>query len=379
MSPDPHSSVMFCNGSVYSPVDPFASAIQVSGTTVAWLGSDEAARALAGEDTVLRDVHGAVLTPAFVAHRNLDGNAPDVGPEQGYGAVELLGSDAAALHEQTVRARQAGLTPLPVLLRAVREAAEIPGLGTARPCLGLDAAASAPGPGLEAALTAHFAACTEAGYQAVIVCAGPDEDARPELVGTVLAAADAAAQRLGERAFRSRGHRLVGVGGLSAEHCERLADHALTVSLRPGAAPVRELSRTGAAFTLLTNAANPWRAAKEVVQARDAEHRSSARAAFLALTRGVWRAQPDASPLAGQLAPGAEASLALWDAQSLMVQQAQGTAASWSTDPRARTPVLPALDDPALPGCELTMVAGTVVFERLTNPHLGAVPGGRLD
>lgn len=378
MSPDPTSTVFF-HGSVYSPVDPFASAIQVSGATVAWLGSDEAARALAGEAAAVRDVHGAVITPAFVAHRNLDGDAPEVGPGQGYGAVELLGSDAAALHAQAERARQAGLTPLPVLLRAVREAAEIPALGTNRPCLGFDAAAAGPDAGLEAALTSHFAACTEVGYQAVVVCAGPDEDARPGLVATVLDAADVAAQRLGERAFRSRRHRLVGVGELSAEHCDRLADHALTVSLRPGAAPVRELSRAGAAFTLLTNAANPWRTAKEVVEAPEAGRRSSARAAFLALTRGVWRAQPDASPLAGQLAPGTEASLALWDAQSLMVQQAQGTGASWSTDARARTPVLPALDDPALPECELTMVAGTAVFERLTNPDLGAAHGGRLD
>ena len=68
MSPDPSASVMFCNASVYSTVDPFASAVQISGDTVAWLGSDEAARALTAEDTAVRDVHGAVITPAFVAH-----------------------------------------------------------------------------------------------------------------------------------------------------------------------------------------------------------------------------------------------------------------------------------------------------------------------
>lgn len=51
----------------------------------------------------------------------------------------------------------------------------------------------------------------------------------------------------------------------------------------------------------------------------------------------------------------------MWDAESVMVQQAQGTGASWSTDPRARTPVLPSLDDSRLPLCEATMVAGTLV------------------
>lgn len=379
MNPEPSSTVMYLNGSVYSPVDPFASAIQVSGATVAWLGSDAAARSLAADGAVPRDVHAAVITPAFVAHRLLDGTAAEVGPEQGYGAVELLGRDPAVLDAEVTRARESGLIPLPVLVRAVREAGEIPGLATDRPCLGFDAAGATDREDLEAALTAHLTACTRAGHQAVILCGGPDGDGSPGLVATVLAAADAVTQHLGQRAFRSRGHRLVGVGALSPEHCERLADHALTVSVRPGAAPLQDLSRAGAAFTLATSEPNPWRAAQEVLQTQRPGHGASARAAFLALTRGVWRAQPDASPLAGQLAPGAQANLALWDAQSLMVQRAQGTAASWSTDPRSRTPVLPALDDPALPECELTMVAGAVVFERSANGGLGTDRAGRLD
>ena len=114
-------------------------------------------------------------------------------------------------------------------------------------------------------------------------------------------------------------------------------------------------------MTLLTDAANPWSAVKSALEAPHERLRTSARAAFLALTRGAWRVQPGAAPLAGQLAPGSEATLAVWDAESVMVQQAQGTGSSWSTDPRARTPVLPALDDARLPRCEATVVAGTLV------------------
>ena len=51
---------------------------------------------------------------------------------------------------------------------------------------------------------------------------GPAEDASG-VVDTVLDAVAEAAERVGERAFRARGHRLVGVGALREEQCERLA------------------------------------------------------------------------------------------------------------------------------------------------------------
>ena len=39
------AATVYVNGSVYSPVDPFATAVLVVGSTVAWLGSDAAAQA----------------------------------------------------------------------------------------------------------------------------------------------------------------------------------------------------------------------------------------------------------------------------------------------------------------------------------------------
>lgn len=193
--------------------------------------------------------------------------------------------------------------------------------------------------------------------------AGEDEASRSEdpRVDALLDAADAAAEELGGRALHARGHRIEGVEWLSEAQCERLADLAITVSCVPGRAPLRDLSRAGVPVTLMTDDPNPWTAVKAALEAPDEHLRTSARAAFLALTRGVWRAHRGGTPLAGQLAPGAEATLAVWDAESVMVQQAQGTGASWSTDPRARTPVLPALDDSRLPRCEATVVAGTLV------------------
>ena len=72
----------------------------------------------------------------------------------------------------------------------------------------------------------------------------------------------------------------------------------------------------------------------------------SARSAFAALTRSPHRALADANPFAGQLAPDTPANLAIWNVTELMVQAPDSRVASWSTDPRARIPLLPALDVP---------------------------------
>ena len=45
-----------------------------------------------------------------------------------------------------------------------------------------------------------------------------------------------------------------------------------------------------------------------------------------------------------------------------MVQVADGRVQSWSTDPRARTPLLPALDTGADRGCLLTVRDGRELF-----------------
>lgn len=359
------AATVYVNGSVYSPADPFATAVLVEGSTVAWLGSDGAAHAMAGESARVVDLDGAVVTPSFVAHQWVTGSETLVRPDQGYGAVELVARDAAALADAVERAERSGLVPLPVLVAPVRTPEDAERSGAPRARLGFAVQDVADSEDLVEALTAHLAACTRAGYQAVIVCGGTDRDsadAAPDTVDAVLDAVRAAQVNVGERAFRARGHRLTGVGALTEAQCEDLAHYALTVSSRPAAAPLTALTRAGVPVTLMTEEPNPWAAVKATLEAEVPAHRTSARAAFLALTRGVWRAQRDAPPLAGQLVPGAQADLSVWDAQSLMVQQAQGTAASWSTDPRARTPVLPALDDPRLPACERTVTAGRPVI-----------------
>lgn len=58
--------VLYRNGAVYSPEDPFASAILVEDAQVAWVGGEGAAGAFADEADQVVDLGGRLLAPAFV-------------------------------------------------------------------------------------------------------------------------------------------------------------------------------------------------------------------------------------------------------------------------------------------------------------------------
>ncbi|MFF2040408.1 amidohydrolase [Kitasatospora sp. NPDC058170] len=59
-------TVLLRGGAVYSPADPFATAMLVEGEHIAWVGSDGAAEAYADTVDEIVDLDGALVTPAFV-------------------------------------------------------------------------------------------------------------------------------------------------------------------------------------------------------------------------------------------------------------------------------------------------------------------------
>ncbi|MEU6174094.1 amidohydrolase family protein [Streptantibioticus parmotrematis] len=61
----PPGTVLLRNGSVYSPADPFATAMVTDGATVAWIGSEGAADGFADSVDEVVDLDGALVTPAF--------------------------------------------------------------------------------------------------------------------------------------------------------------------------------------------------------------------------------------------------------------------------------------------------------------------------
>ncbi|QTE27839.1 amidohydrolase [Pengzhenrongella sicca] len=111
---------------------------------------------------------------------------------------------------------------------------------------------------------------------------------------------------------------------------------------------------------------DPWAAVSAAVTHHEPDQRISARAAFRAHTRGGWRLAGLDHTGAGEIRVGAPAHLALWRAEHLVVQAADGRVSSWSTDARAGSPLLPEVGpDAAPPVCLRTVRAGVVIHDAL--------------
>ena len=229
---------------------------------------------------------------------------------------------------------------------------------------------------------AHLAACSLLGIQAgfhVIGDAGLD---------AALDALDLAAAEVGEQRVRAAGHRFEHVELADAAAISRLARYSVTVSAQPvfdalwgggeslyqqrlgsrrlGMNPFASFYAAGVPICFGSDSPvtplRPWSSVRACLQHTNPEEQISARAAFLGHTRAGWRAARYSNPMAGQLVPGAPASFAVWEVEELMVQVADGRVQSWSTDPRARTPLLPALDTGSDPACLLTVRDGQELY-----------------
>ncbi|MCB4207516.1 amidohydrolase [Arthrobacter sp. UM1] len=210
----------------------------------------------------------------------------------------------------------------------------------------------------------------------------------------VLEGAQLAVEIVGQRAFAARGHRL--------EHAEMTDDDALarmlalflTSSAQPGfdAAWGRpgelydqrlgdrrltmnrfaSMSRLGVPMAFGSDAPvlapDPWGQVKAAMDHSNPAESVTARAAFNAHTRGAWRAlnrHASGGPRhgEGQLVPGAPASFAVWEIEQLAIQAPNPTASAWSTDPRSRVPMLPALDTDSMPRALRTVSDGVTIFD----------------
>jgi predicted amidohydrolase YtcJ len=229
---------------------------------------------------------------------------------------------------------------------------------------------------------AHLAAVSEIGVQGGFHVIG-DAGLQLALDGFRLAS-----ERVGQHAVRAAGHRLEHVEMAGDAEAAALAEYAVTVSAQPlfdatwghpgglyeqrlgrrreGMNPFIRFYSAGVPLAFGSDspvcALSPWESVRACLTHSDPSQRISARAAFLGHTRSGWRAVRHPNPLMGQLVPGAPASFAVWRADELMVQVADERVQAWSTDPRARTPLLPALDTEQLPECLLTVHEGRQLF-----------------
>jgi predicted amidohydrolase YtcJ len=230
----------------------------------------------------------------------------------------------------------------------------------------------------------HVVACTRAGVQAGFHCIGDDATA------TVVAGLRAAAEVVGHEAMLAARHRLEHVEMVCTDDIATMARLGIVASVQPmfdarwggpgglyeqrlgeryaGMNPYADMTRAGVALAFGSDSPvtpfDPWGAVRAAAFHHDAGQRLTVRAAFGAHTRGGWRAVRRDDD--GVLAPGAAATLAVWDVPGeLTVQTPDERVAAWSTDPRAGVPVLPSLHpDHDLPVCRRTYVDGRLIFDQ---------------
>jgi predicted amidohydrolase YtcJ len=230
----------------------------------------------------------------------------------------------------------------------------------------------------------HVLACTTAGIQAGFHVIGD------RAVAEVVAGLQAAAEAAGVPALVQAGHRLEHVEMATPDQMRVLAELGVTASMQPmfdaywGGRDSLYAQRLGTdrarpmnAFASMARAGvplafgsdtpvtpfAPWAGVRAAAWHHTETERVTVRAAFHAYTRGGWRAARRHD--GGTIAPGAPASLAVWDVPGdLVVQTPDDRVAAWSTDPSAGVPGLPDLQpDSDLPTCLMTVVRGRVAFE----------------
>jgi predicted amidohydrolase YtcJ len=230
----------------------------------------------------------------------------------------------------------------------------------------------------------HVVACTQVGLQAGFHVIG---DAAMD---AVLAGLHAAERVVGRAAMRRVRHRLEHVEMPDRDHVAGLSALGVHASVQPvfdawwggengmyaervgrtrsqAMNPFAYLAAAGVPLALGSDSPvtpfDPWAAVRACAFHQEPDQRISARAAFLAHTRGAWRAAGFDDH--GVLAPGAPASYAVWAASELVVQAPDDRIQAWSTDPRSGTQGLPDLTPGNdLPTCLRTVVRGRTAFVR---------------
>ena len=232
----------------------------------------------------------------------------------------------------------------------------------------------------------HVVACSLAGLQAgfhVIGDAGVD---------TVVEGFEAAAALVGGAVVARGRHRLEHLEMVDRAGIERLVALGVGASVQPafdtfwGGPDAMYAARLGAARVVGDAPMNPyatmlaagmtvalgsdspvtqfapWEAVRACTAHRDERQRISARSAFLAHTRGGWRAAGFDDR--GYLDLGLPATFAVWKVGDLVVQTPDDRIQTWSTDPRSGTPGLPDLSPGhEAPECLQTVVRGRTVFD----------------
>lgn len=328
------STQVFLNGSVYSPADPFATAMVVAQGNVEWVGQDAGARSILDPSMRCTDLSGNLVAPAFAlaalsAEPDQVADLLDTLTQAGYISANVMLTDSTGRFEQSPATRVRYYLPASKLNTGQHPDPAVKGIYC------LDSAEVT-------AQALEFAAS----HRLNLVAVPADDSVAEEFLDKLAGMDSLARMRIGPC--------LGGLQSLDMSLIERAKD--LNVSL--GFSSDFDQSHNsyshalsaGASAVLGSDPLRPpfalgWELMNRAVNPEQDDMAVSARAAFQSMTRAVYRAQGENNPWFGQLVPGAPAHCALWKVTELMVQTPDSRISAWSTDPRARTPLLPVLAD----------------------------------
>lgn len=419
-----HPPRLLTNGTIHSPSEPYADAMLVEDGLIAWVGSDETAAERKDPDLVIQNLDRALVAPAFVGWVTLDGSSETLAPgadataavstgpasehgswadrvsaaldaaaAQGCGAARLnvelpmaalteadavqesLNAAFRAATDHRVRAYPVltltGLTEMGVAdrLDAVRAAAEL--LRTVDAILGRPAALQLPAREVLEQLLSIRLAAAQAQRQLILQT---DQSITPA-ADMVAALVDSTSEMRAKRQSPPGGLPTVlhGFDSAAREDWEALLNTGVQVVLRGRGHLATALSVGVPVSAVAEDGQSPWAAVTAHVH-----HQSdpvSVRAGFNAQTRGAYRSLPETSgtpATSAQLDPGARATYTVWEVDSLAVQTPDSRTAAWSTDVRARTPLLPYLDGETLPRLLSTVIDGVEVSQAASHAGTGA-------
>lgn len=358
------SAHLLTHGIVHSVTDPYAQAVLVRDGLIAWLGADDSADRVADPADERMDLDGAVVVPAFVEPLARVADAQDA-LSRGTAVVTVLAGPDPSPAEPADEDVQ-------TLVYRHPDHVDAEAVGVWLPV----------GPDEDPArLAGLLALATQAGEQAYLV---PDPGLDAHDAGLAQAAALLAlrsvAEELGAPALGRVRHRIVVTSPVSPEDRALLSAVAASATVAPGAdgvlrAPLASLLADAVPVALGSGPGrDPWAAVRAALTHPDAAERISARSAFAAATRTPLRALPDV-PAAGlsvapRLVVSAPAVFGVWQTEAVAVQSPDGRVAAWSTDTRAGTPLLPALDaETPLPLWRATWVDGRIAAEDADRGH----------
>lgn len=315
----------------------------MSSEQIEWVGSDAGARSISDSSTEIHELEGSLLTPAFMMGGVFCQDEAEVetlalhARDAGYGGVAIFCASDKALRFKS-KVEEQGLQVF-IYARIVDES----------DILQLDS-------------MVHGIQLVSLGNQSAQLISTAVE--RKMKVSIDFSQVDdpptwlTFIEQISPLVRAKAAIRLDGVQNISENDLQSLSKLGISIGFTSDAkncgSSVREAIALGIPVFLGSNTSASsfklgWELARDFVAQTDSSHQISSRSAFNAMTRGVYRALGESDPAVGQLVSSAPAHIAQWEAAELMVQTPDTRVAAWSTDPRARIPLLPVLEEGNLP------------------------------